>query len=361
MMVFRNLILVVLALFGCSPTLSTDEIGKSEHGLVQSYSFVVIASTEIGPTYNDCSGRIQYLHYYLNYLDPDFVVVAGDLSMNGADIYTYYNWDSCIGRYTHRPVFPVPGWNDLSCGAGHDNYLWYHNFQLMSRNPYNYVHGNDYLADFNPQLPTAEEIAADMPTAPSGFSIGAYYTFQYANSKFLMMETGDLSEINTPTAWFDRELAAAESDPDVDFIFVVGRHPIFSIYCEDGCLAPVRDVYYPAMQNSKVAGMFAGKDHVYSRYYAPYNGSAGRYAKDLIKYGRGMYVADVGPSTAQAPTSWPPEWTGQASYWNHKESHLGLTLVEVKVTSPGKMVFKTHDVQTGSITEVDKFVFRRLP
>jgi hypothetical protein len=359
---------VMIAAAGCSPgnsSLRTDSVKqKGKPPSEPAYSFVVISDTHV--TGGTCAGPVMSaLPGQILSLDPDFVIVAGDLVDWGRDPSEYETFKTCMSAVTAAlPVFPGIGNHDTDYNLGGGNFLNYMNWQLFEKNPATF--GSQYMSEFSPVVPTATEVAADLPTVPSGFSFGAYYTFKYKNARFLMFEQGAQNEVNTPTAWAERELDAARESGE--FLFVVLHHPMYSAWKQDWYyLAPVREPYYQKMKDDQVLAVFSGHTHINERYFALYNGapSRGYYSNNRFDYGTGMHHVTNGTSgDAWYPPDYctpsePPQIETDPSWWLYQNHTCGHTLLQVEVGSRS-ITIKTYGIE-GGLSLRETVTIKNLP
>ncbi|MCE9579161.1 MAG: metallophosphoesterase, partial [Deltaproteobacteria bacterium] len=92
-----------------------------------------------------------------------------------------------------------------------------------------------------------------------------YYSFTYAQSKFLILDSNSNSfALTDQTAWLERELAAARDDRRIHHVFVVMHHPPYSISLHGG-QRDLRERWTPLFEKYQVTAVFSGHDHVYER------------------------------------------------------------------------------------------------
>jgi hypothetical protein len=122
-----------------------------------------------------------------------------------------------------------------------------------------------------PALGNHDVKSDDRPVDPSrwfalpGDGAGLYYAFGFARSRVIVLDSNLRgAALDAETAWLTAELAAADTDPDLDHVFVVMHHPLFSIGFHGGKLA-LRRIWAPLFSRYAVSAVFAGHDHDYER------------------------------------------------------------------------------------------------
>jgi predicted phosphodiesterase len=92
-----------------------------------------------------------------------------------------------------------------------------------------------------------------------------YFSFDYGNSHFIILNTEDSSDSAQKT-WLESDLQAASSDPSIEWIFVSHHRPPYSSGGHDSDSGP-RDNFVPLYQQYGVDMVFAGHNHFYQRTY----------------------------------------------------------------------------------------------
>jgi acid phosphatase type 7 len=114
-----------------------------------------------------------------------------------------------------------------------------------------------------------------------------YYAVTYANSRFLVLDSNSHSfSLTDQTAWIQRELERAVSDPAIEHIFVSMHHPPYSVSLHGG-QPELREMWTPLFERYGVDAVFSGHDHCYSRsekhgvrYFVSGGGGAPLYPRD---------------------------------------------------------------------------------
>ena len=92
-----------------------------------------------------------------------------------------------------------------------------------------------------------------------------YYAFTYGNARLLVLDSNAYSfALTDQTAWIEEQLQAARLDPDIVHIFVSMHHPPYSVSLHGG-QSELREAWTPLFEKYRVAAVFSGHDHVYSR------------------------------------------------------------------------------------------------
>lgn len=101
--------------------------------------------------------------------------------------------------------------------------------------------------------------------APPG---GRYHAFTYGNARFLVLDSNLYNyALTDQTAWIERELAAAATDPQVRHIFVVMHHPPYSTALHGGNVE-LRDLWGAMFEKYRVRVVFSGHDHTYEHSFS---------------------------------------------------------------------------------------------
>jgi hypothetical protein len=114
-----------------------------------------------------------------------------------------------------------------------------------------------------------------------------YYAMTYGNSRFLVLDSNSHSfALTDQTAWIQRELERAVSDPAIQHIFVTMHHPPYSVSLHGGH-PELRETWTPLYERYGVDAVFSGHDHCYSRsekhgvrYFVSGGGGAPLYPRD---------------------------------------------------------------------------------
>jgi len=100
----------------------------------------------------------------------------------------------------------------------------------------------------------------------SGDPISHWYAFPYGNAYFIVLNTQkSLSPALSQGQFISAQLALAESDPDIDFIFVFFHQPGMTTSTSHTPSADVLTSLFEPMQNHNVDAVFTGHNHLYER------------------------------------------------------------------------------------------------
>ena len=275
---------VALGVLLCWPALMCVSHAGSD-----GFSFVVLGDCQFA-TNSSTSGVPERLAVpkIVVRLKPNFVLHTGDLMDHGYDRDAY-------GRFVEyyrdllaaAPFFPTMGNHDAARG-GIFNYRTYLTEQLKDWNPQ--VGGASYerhcqLWFGDDPTPYAQSFkdpvrAKFRPDVPTGVSFKTFYAFRYQNALLLSLEQGTRWWANTPRSWIRKHLRAARRGKEIDHIFVVMHHPMYSSTMRENppnpkspssgeCIAPVRALYEPLFREYDVTMVFSGHAHLYDRFYVP--------------------------------------------------------------------------------------------
>ena len=101
-----------------------------------------------------------------------------------------------------------------------------------------------------------------------------FYAFRYGSVHFVSIDNNDVNDEVTNNigytggqqrAWVEKELAAARSDPDIDFIVVLMHQCAFSSSSKHGSDPGVFKTWSRLFEKYSVDIVFQGHDHVYER------------------------------------------------------------------------------------------------
>lgn len=122
-----------------------------------------------------------------------------------------------------------------------------------------------------------------------------YYAYRYGSAHFVAVDNNDVNEEIVPNKgytggrqrrWVEQELAAARSDPEVDFIIVLMHQCAFSSSTKHGSDPGVFATWAPLFEKYAVDLVFQGHDHVYERTHGM--------KRDTIAQQEMPYRTDVG-------------------------------------------------------------------
>jgi hypothetical protein len=91
------------------------------------------------------------------------------------------------------------------------------------------------------------------------------WTFDYGNIHFIGLNTINELEMLAQTDWLEQDLAAASTDPDIDWIIAMFHHPAYSACTNHGSTARVQKMWVPLFEKYGVDLGFSGHDHDYER------------------------------------------------------------------------------------------------
>jgi len=91
-----------------------------------------------------------------------------------------------------------------------------------------------------------------------------YYSFDYGNTHFAVLNTNDLLNFSTMKGWLDADLKAASLRPGIEHIFTVMHHGPYSA-ANHGDNSTVKSEIVPLLKKYNVQMTFAGHDHDYER------------------------------------------------------------------------------------------------
>lgn len=182
--------------------------------------------------------------------------------------------DSRSGVETHRRVVErmaqeVPdfilGTGDMvDEGARQDQWQQFFDIEasLLRDNVYFPAVGNH---DRQGKGRTADTYKAYFSVPENGSDTERYYAFDYAASRFLVLDSNVHSfGLTDQTAWIERQFISARQNLAIRHIFVVMHHPVFSVSLHGGH-TDLREKWTPLFERYGVAAVFSGHDHVYTR------------------------------------------------------------------------------------------------
>lgn len=91
------------------------------------------------------------------------------------------------------------------------------------------------------------------------------WSFDYANVHFVGLDSNIEEAVIDQVPWLDADLAAAQKDPDIDWIIVMMHHPAYSACVNHGSTKRVQDYWVPLFEKHDVDIVFSGHDHNYER------------------------------------------------------------------------------------------------
>ncbi len=319
--------------------------GDSEAPPAEPWSFVVFGDNQFATT--SCSSGTaerEAVPELILSLAPDAVLHTGDLMDHGYEDGAYEWFEHCYeGMLGELPFFPTPGNHDMGSG-GLYSYEPYLERQLFESNPGRWVgcwdadvqiHYEDdpqeYSEDFDNK--THED------DVPSGVSFETFYAARVRNVYLLSFEQGTRWWTNTPRSWLESHLAAARSDEDIQHVFVIMHHPMYSTnMAEDGdgeCVGPVREDYEDLFRQYDVTIAFSGHNHVYEHFEVPDDGVGTRREASAASYlhdGSAVHYVVTGGGGGPLPSCDPmssPREEHSASYVQGRGCGYHVTRVTV--------------------------------
>jgi hypothetical protein len=101
-----------------------------------------------------------------------------------------------------------------------------------------------------------------LPQSPSGGE--KYYSFDYGNTRFVVLNSNDLALTTTQKNWLTQELTSASADPDIEHVFTMMHHGPYSAG-NHGDNFSAKTAIVPVLKQFSVDMTFAGHDHSYER------------------------------------------------------------------------------------------------
>jgi hypothetical protein len=310
------------------------------------YAFVVYGDNQFATT--SCTSGVPErlaVPEAIRDLAPAFVLHVGDLMDHGYDADAYTQFVSCYqSMLAETLLFPTPGNHDMGSG-GIWNFKTYLEEQLFVRNAA--VWGGDYATDFIVSYeddPNTYSTDFNNPThldiVPSGVSFETFFAVKHANAYVISFEQGTRWWTNTPKTWLEGHLQAAHTDPEIDHVFVIMHHPMYSTTMEElvagECVQPVREHYEQLFRDYDVTMVFAGHAHLYEHFYVPDDGSHTRQQPPPTTYphdGNGIHYVITGGGGGPLPNGCspiPPEKV-QYSYDYAQARNCGYHVTQVEV------------------------------
>ncbi len=239
---------------------------------VDSFEFLAIADIQgmISGMYKDSAKALDALLADERTQNFDFVLNAGDMADNGKN---FNQWGMALDTYSklfaNSPMFFAAGNHE-----GGSNAL------------------NKYFNYTLPAVKNADGVETAQPTLD-----GAYYSFDYANAHFVVLNTNDTDANGlgaVQLAWLVNDLASS----DAKWKFVLMHKSLFSggSHSKDAEVVAMREQLVPIFANNGVNMVFAGHDHVYtSTTLVDANGKASTSIGDSARYtGEGVVYITLG-------------------------------------------------------------------
>ncbi len=245
-----------------SPMASSDE-----------FSFLAIADIQgmIQSMYDDSYKAVNALLNDARTKDFDFILNAGDMCDNGKN---FNQWGMALNTYkdlfANSSLIFTEGNHEGGSGS--------------MTNFFNYYREQEEDATEFDELSTEEEIV--------------YYSFDYANSHFVVLNTNDADGNGLgedQLAWLEQDLASAQN---AKWRFVLMHKSLFSggSHSYDAEVVAMRAQLVPIFANNNVNIVFAGHDHVYTTTtLINADGVATSELKDTVNYtGDGVMYITLG-------------------------------------------------------------------
>ncbi|MCB9785284.1 MAG: metallophosphoesterase family protein [Deltaproteobacteria bacterium] len=90
------------------------------------------------------------------------------------------------------------------------------------------------------------------------------WTLDFGNVHFVGLDSNTDAVVVDLVDWLDADLGAARNDPDIDWIFIMMHHPVYSA-SNHGSTARLQQYWMPLFEKHRVDLVFAGHDHDYER------------------------------------------------------------------------------------------------
>ncbi len=103
----------------------------------------------------------------------------------------------------------------------------------------------------------------DYQGAVSGFVTGGYYSFDYADAHFAVLNSNDSNIQGPQTTWLKNDLAATQKT--WKFVLIHWGPVTVGRYFDDGLTIKLREILMPIMAEYEVDVLFSGHNHVYMR------------------------------------------------------------------------------------------------
>jgi len=367
-----RLLALVLAVAGCAPAgtvrrpftsetgatdtadTAADDTAAADTGTapLPAFSFAVFGDNQFSTT--SCTSGIperMAIPEAIREVAPTFVLHTGDLMDHGYEEGAYDHFVSCYeDLFAETPFFPTAGNHDMGNGAiwAYKSYL---EEQLFVNDPAAW--GGDFAADFtityedDPNTYSTDfSDKTHLDIVPSGVSWETFYAMRYENAVVISFEQGTRWWSNTPKTWLEDHLAAARADPDIDHVFVIMHHPMYSTKMletsDSECVGPVRGYYEQIFRDFDVDLVFAGHTHIYDRFYVPDDGTPTRQSPPPTHYDRDAEAVHYlvtggggGPQPSCDPMADPLQ---EYSYDYSQARGCGYHFVQVEVEGPALTV-----------------------
>ena len=213
------------------------------------------------------SPNARYVVDAVERLDPLFHLLNGDLCYANASDAPVATWASYFGNITrsarHRPWMPAPGNHENEAGNGPNGYLSYQTRFLLPGNGTPAFRGLWYAFTAGPVRVVALN-NDDVCLQDGGFSglrrDGVQDYLADSVDPYIRGYSGGRQR-----QWLERELMAARSNEDIDWIVVVMHQPAMSSAHFNGADLGVRENWLPLFDAYGVDLVLAGHEHHYER------------------------------------------------------------------------------------------------
>lgn len=182
----------------------------------------------------------------INDNDARLWVFNGDLTNNGSQVEWDVWQDAMSPVLTSRVLMPVHGNHEIFANIFYEQYA----------------------------LPQEPGLPDDL--------VEHAWSLDFGNVHLVGLDSNVEARIIDQVDWLDADLAAARKDPDIDWIFVMMHHGVYSA-SNHGPTMTVQQHWVPIFERHNVDMVFSGHDHDYERTF-PLRGDKVVDAKDGIVY-----------------------------------------------------------------------------
>ncbi|MEZ4265570.1 MAG: metallophosphoesterase family protein [Myxococcota bacterium] len=184
--------------------------------------------------------------HHINDNDARLWVFNGDMTNGGAQV-EWDDWQDAMSPVlTSRVLMPVHGNHEIFANIFYEQYA----------------------------LPQEPGLPEDL--------VEHAWSLDFANVHLVGLDSNVEARIKDQIDWLDADLAAARKDPDIDWIFVMMHHGVYSA-SNHGSTMTVQEHWVPIFERHNVDLVFSGHDHNYERTH-PLRGDKVVEPKDGIVY-----------------------------------------------------------------------------
>lgn len=164
----------------------------------------------------------------INDNEARFWVFNGDMTNGGAQV-EWDDWQDAMSPVlTSRVLMPVHGNHEIFANIFYEQYA----------------------------LPQEPGLPEDL--------VEHAWSLDFGNVHFVGLDSNLEARVIDQMDWLDADLAAARRDPDIDWIFVMMHHGVYSA-SNHGSTASVQEHWVPIFERHNVDLVFSGHDHNYER------------------------------------------------------------------------------------------------